>query len=144
VFAVPVDGGGWALGVVSRAAPQGRILIGHFFGPRWDDPPDEGEVPDLAAGDALTVERFGDGGLHDGSWPVIGKLEGWRREDWPVPAFQRKDVVSGAVRKVVYDDADPSEEASVEPIEAGEADGLPKDGVQGAAGVSALLARRLS
>ena len=119
-------------------------MIGHFFGPRREALPDGGELPDLKPEDAVAVERFGDLGLFDGSWPVLGRVTGWQREDWPAPAFRRVDVVSGEVRRVVYDDADPAEEIAAERVAPGEAEGLPSDGVQGALGMSRLVARRLS
>ena len=144
VFGVPLESGDWALGVVSRAAPGGSVLIGHFFGPRRDALPDLRDLPQLRPEDAVAVERFGDLGLCDGSWPVLGPAQGWRREAWPAPAFRRVDVVSGAVRKIVYDDDDPAEVIASERVAADEAEGLPNDGVMGAIGMSRLVDRRLS
>jgi hypothetical protein len=144
VFGVPLEGGDWALGVVSRAAPGGRIVTGHFFGPRRGSRPASAELPDLRAEDAVAVERFGDLGLFDGSWPVLGSVPDWRRDDWPVPAFRRVDVVSGAVRRVIYDDANPAEVLAVEQVSPGEAEDLPNDGLMGWIGMSRLIAKRLS
>jgi hypothetical protein len=142
-FGIPLEGGDWALGVVSRAAPGGRVVIGHFFGPRRHALPEGGELPDLKPENAVAVERFGDLGLFDGSWPVLGRVTGWRREDWPAPAFRRVDVVSGAVRRVMYDDADPAEEIAAERVRPAEAEGLPNDGLQGALGMTRLIVRLL-
>jgi hypothetical protein len=61
-----------------------------------------------------------------------------------VPAFRRVDVVSGAVRRVRYDGADPSEEVAAGRVSPVEPEGLPNDGLQGAIGMSRLVARRLS
>ena len=143
VFGVPLETGEWALGVVSRAAPEGRVLIGHFFGPRREALPETSELPALRPEDAVAVERFCDLGLVDGSWPVLGPAEGWRREDWPAPAFRRVDVVSGAVRRIVYDDADPFQVVASERVAPDAAGGLPNDGVQCAIGMSRLVEERL-
>jgi hypothetical protein len=144
MFGVPLEGGDWALGLVSRASPDGVVVIGHFFGPRRKSLPEGNELPEFMPEDAVAVERFGDLGLVDGSWPILGPATGWRRESWPAPAFRRVDVVSGAVRKIRYDDADPAEEIAAERVASDEAEGLPNDGLQGAIGMSRLLDRRLS
>lgn len=91
VFAVPLEGGGYALGLVARRAPRGRILFGYFFGPRLSSVPKLNEVPHLNQFHAIDKCQFGDLGLFEGSWPVIGQLKPWNREDWPMPLFYRDE-----------------------------------------------------
>jgi hypothetical protein len=141
VFGVPLDGGEWALGVVARAAPEGRQLLGYFFGPKRAELPED--VPELQPEDAVSVERFGDLGLIERAWPVLGAHPRWRREEWPMPAFRGEDVVSGAIFRVVYDDDDPGELLERRRVDPVEAKGLPIDGLTGAEGVRRWLARRL-
>lgn len=141
VFGVPLDDGEWALGVVARAAPRGRELLGYFFGPKRAELPDE--VPELRPEDAVAVERFGDLGLVEGSWPILGAHPAWRREEWRMPPFRRTDDVSGAVFRIVYDDDDPGEMLERQRVDPAEAEGLSFDGLTGAEGVRRSLARRL-
>jgi len=65
VFLVPLRDGGYARGVVARAGPKGKILMGYFFGPRLatrDDMP----LSDLAPAQAILRMRFADLGLING------------------------------------------------------------------------------
>jgi hypothetical protein len=144
VFGVPLEGDGWGLGLVARAAANGFVVLGYFFGPRRDDLPSAEDLPTLKREDAALVDMFGDRGLVEGSWPVIGPLEGWRREDWPFPAFRWTDAVSGTVMRVCYDDHDPSQQVSRERVDPAEAEGLPPDGLAGAELVCTRLSRRLA
>ena len=48
------------------------------------------------------VCRFGDPGLQNGSWPIIGHTGEWNREDWPLPPFSRVDCISGKVALIDY------------------------------------------
>ncbi len=65
VFLVPLREGGYARGVVARAAPQGKVLFGYFFGPRIDS---VGKIAleDLVPGNEVLRVRFGDLGLIEG------------------------------------------------------------------------------
>lgn len=105
VFAVPLRNGGFARGVIARAAPRGRILLGYFFGPKMDAPGFGDREPRPT--DALLYLRFGDLGLIKGEWPIVGKVEHWNRFDWPMPEFVR-DPLSGRAWRVHYADDDPS------------------------------------
>lgn len=91
IFAVPLGDGTYALGLVARRAPRGRILFGYFFGPKLKDIPKLSELPRLSTDMAIDKCQFGDLGLFDGSWPVIGQLRPWNREDWPLPLFYRDE-----------------------------------------------------
>jgi hypothetical protein len=106
-FAVPLEGGGYAVGVVARANPNG-ILLGYFYGPRRMEPPLLADLAALHAADAVLVARFSSLGLVDGSWPIVGQKPGWDRGDWPTPMFVRHEELTGRWIKVFYDADDPA------------------------------------
>jgi hypothetical protein len=75
VFALPLRAGGWGRGVVTRMAPKGNVLFGYFFGPRTASADEVGEQ-DLKPDLAILQMRFGDLGLLNGEWRVVGRIEG--------------------------------------------------------------------
>src|SRR5262245_29429759 len=100
-FAVPLrEGGGFGVGVVARHDGRGGV-IGYLFGHRFSEVPTLEAVAGLAPSDALRVMRFGDLGLTRGRWPILGRLDEWRPEDWPIPAFGRREPTGRAFR-VLY------------------------------------------
>lgn len=106
-FAVPLRTSGYAVGLIARANPDG-ILVGYFFGPRRDAPPPLGELAELHSDQACVLLRFGDLGLLRGTWPLLGKLDGWDRSAWPMPVFGRFEELTGRSYAVYYSDDDPS------------------------------------
>ena len=143
-FAVPLRDGGYAVGVVARAAPGGRVLLGYFFGPRRDHTPTLDELGSLNAADALLVAQFGDLGLIEASWPIIGRFDVWNRKAWPMPRFARADAVSGQVRLVEYAEDNPNEELAVTTPPPGMSEQHPKDGLLGAGAVELRLTKLLA
>lgn len=141
-FAVPLRGGGWATGVVARKA-RSAVLLGYFFGPPRSAPPGIQEVADLCAQDAILVERFGDLGIIDGSWPLIGSSPTWDRAQWPMPMFCRREPLSGRAFLVEYPDANPNGIPRETPVDHSECDHLPRDGMSGFGSVERELTRRL-
>jgi hypothetical protein len=110
-FAVPLDQGGYALGIIARTNPLG-VLLGYFFGPRRAELPTLDDVAALRAGDAVLIARFADRGLRGRSrsgrqWLVLGRLADWDRSAWPMPVFGRVDAQTGHVYRVFYLDNDP-------------------------------------
>jgi hypothetical protein len=116
VFAVPLGGDAFALGVVARRAPRGRILYGFFFGPKLCSIPKLAELPPLRSSEAVYHTIFGDLGLHNGTWPIIGNLQRWKREDWGMPVFYRRDAFSNQLYEVQYSDLDPAKLLSERPV----------------------------
>jgi len=117
VFLVPLRNGGYACGVVARASSAGKVLLGYFFGPRLVSP-NPVEVEDLDPTHAALKVRFGDLGLINGVWPIIGKIPHWDRTRWPMPLFVRKDPFKK--RKPVqvrYSDTDPRRVETENPID---------------------------
>jgi hypothetical protein len=107
VFLVPLRTGGFARGVVSRSAPNGKILFGYFFGPRINSI-DHVHIDDLQPSHAILKLLFGDLGLINREWTVVGKMPNWDRSSWPMPDFARRDPTSGRSWIVRYSDVDPS------------------------------------
>ena len=130
VFAVPLADDGYAIGVVARATGNG-VVVGYFFNDRLTSLPQVHQLDEMRPDDAGTVQRFGDLGLLNGRWPVLGRLSDWRRDDWPVPAFVREEPLTGRLLRVDYDDDDPSALAQEVEISKDEAANLPQDGLAG-------------
>lgn len=108
VFLVPLQGKGYARGVVARAAPKGKVLFGYFFGPRLSSL-DEASMEGLDPRRALLCLRFGDLGLIREEWPVLGSLSSWNRAVWPIPHFVRRDPLRKLKPRLVeYSDSNPN------------------------------------
>src|SRR5580658_8156552 len=73
LFAVPLRGGGFAVGVVARATNKGKVILCYFFGPRRDSIPALNDMVKLKPESAICVLRIGDLGLINGEWPIIGE-----------------------------------------------------------------------
>ncbi len=142
-FAVPLRDGGFGVGVIARANPDG-VLLGYFFGPKRDAPPTISEVADLKPTDAVMVRKFGHLGLTQSKWPVVGSVPGWDRHDWPMPVFVRYEELTGRSFRVFYDDNDPNKVVREEQIDPGAGEQGPKDGLLGAGAVEKVLTGRLS
>lgn len=137
-FAVPLREGGYAIGLVARANRDG-VLLGYFFGPRRDALPSLADAQGLAPDDAVLVGKFGHLGLKQGKWLVLGRLEEWSRDAWPMPAFIRNEELTGRSFKVIYGDDDPNKLVHEEEIPPGAAEQGPKDGLMGAGFVEKVL-----
>ena len=111
VFLIPLRKGGFGRGVVARSAPRGKVLLGYFFGPRLEAKA-RATLDGLGPEFAVARARFGDLGLINGDWPVIGKVANWDRTSWPMPDFVRREPISGKAWLVRYSDADPRRETS--------------------------------
>ena len=126
-FAIPLEPSGFAAGLVARTSKPTGVVLAYFFGRKWGTPPTIEEVSRFTAADAVRILRVGHLGLVRGSWPVIGSLAGWNREDWPVPRFMRIDPLDGYRAVVCYSDHNMLERTSVARAPAGltlEEDGL--------------------
>ena len=117
IFLVPLKSGGYARGVVARASPKGRGLLGYFFGPRLIEPAGA-TFDDLQPTDAVLRVRFGDLGLINREWVVCGRVHGWNRIDWPMPDFVRRDPLGRLKPRLVrYSDSDPLQIETEYPID---------------------------
>lgn len=140
-FAVPLREGGYGLGVVARKGKHG-ILLGYFFGPRRESLPSLAETEKLTPRETVLVERFGDLGLRDRTWTLLGASGSWTREAWPIPEFRRTEVPSGKTWKVIYID-DPRIPGREEPCSPEVAATLLPDRLAGAGAVEIRLTELL-
>ena len=112
-FAVPLKQSGFAVGVVARNSKPPGCLLCYFFGPRRNSIPTLAEVERFMPNDAIRVFRVGD--LHlikgrppRGTWPIIGHSISWKRTDWPMPPFVRREPLTNPPRawRVYLSDTD--------------------------------------
>ncbi len=143
-FGVPLKDGGYALGIIARSRPNGKALFGYFFGPKREKIPSIGELRTLTPENAILVGQFGDLGLFEGEWPIIGHSEPWDRSTWPIPPLVRRDAVSGEAWLIKYSDDDPIQEISETPCDLFEIRNYPEDGLWGSGAVEIRLTKLLS
>ena len=94
-------------------------------------------------GDSSASRRLMDLGLIRGNWPVIGQLPAWERHRWPMPAFGRREELTGRCWRVEYDDDDLNSRPRETLVAREECDRLPEDGAAGSAFVEARMTRLL-
>ena len=141
-FAVPLRNGGYGLGLIARVGPGG-VLLGYFFGPRRSDLPGLADVIRLGALDAVLVRKFSHLGIANGTWPIVGHLDGWNRDLWPMPVFIRYEELTGRSFNVTYDNNDPSLLVGESQIAPGAEEQGPKDGLMGAGFAEKVLTNLL-
>lgn len=141
-IAVPLRDGGWSVGLVARCDGQG-IALGYFFGPRRETVPELADVVDLEPADAIYRKRFGDLGLIDGDWPVLGEAEDWSRAAWPVPPLARIDAEADRAWISIYADDD-LRFLGEDPCSVELAQRYPRDGLDGAGATEIRLTRLLA
>lgn len=102
-FCVPLREGGYAQGVIARVG-VGGILFGYFFGEQLNFLP-ESLPADIHSDDRILWGKFGDNGLINGEWKIIGIDTDWKNEEWPMPAMIRVDERAGIAFLSKYDDS---------------------------------------
>jgi hypothetical protein len=142
-FAVPLRDGGHAVGLIARAN-SGGVLLGYFFGPPRPEVPGLKDIACLRPDDAVLIRKFGHLGIVQGKWPLLGRLDGWDRREWPTPVFVRYEELTGRSFWVFYDDDDPNRVLREEQVAPGEAEQAPKDGLMGAGFAEGALSRLLA
>jgi len=103
VFMFPLRKGGFARGVVARMDGKGGIF-GYFYGPKFNSIEDAKQVKDISPNNTIERRMFGDLGLLNGEWSVIGQIENWNRIDWPMPPLIRIDEHCGKAWLSEYDE----------------------------------------
>jgi len=141
-FAVPLRDGGYGVGIVARIAGRG-VTLGYFFGPRRSVVPNLSEVETLTPDMAILVEIFGDLGLIEGRWPIIGRNASWDRRLWPIPGFGRIEEHTGRAFRMELSEDDLFSIVREIAVPRDEAERLPKHGLSGAGSVESVLARLL-
>ena len=143
-FAVPLRDGGYSPGRVVRMAPAGRVLLGYFFGPRRAAVPGLEDVVALRWSDAVLVQRFGDLGLVEGRWPILGLRGPWERDAWPMPDFGRREPILGLAWRDRYSPDDPADCLQETRITQEEYERLPAGALLGAGAAEVILTQLLS
>ena len=87
VFLVPLPTSGFGVGVLVRGDGKGRAF-GYFFGPRVEGE-NQVNIDGLKPATAILTCRFGDHGLFNGRWPIIGHINDWKDNRWVMPGFVR-------------------------------------------------------
>jgi hypothetical protein len=140
VFLVPLRNAGYARGVVARAGRRGG-LFGYFFGPPLESSK-SATLDDLDPGTSVLKVRFGDLGLINGEWLILGKMANWKRADWPMPEFVRRELRSGRAWIVRRSDADPGRIESERPTDSDSQ--LQNDALSGYGAVEIKLTKLMS
>ena len=141
-FAVPLDVGGFGVGIVARAAKKGHIILVYLFGPKREAVPSLSEVAGLDPSEAVYVGRIGDLHLIGGEWPILGRSPQWQRESWPMPPFTRKPPFINHELVIQYADDDPSHIVSRTEVPLGTST-FEEDGSDGAGAVEIALSSLL-
>jgi Immunity protein 26 len=140
-FCVPLESGGYGLGIVARTNGRGCIL-GYFFGPRRAEVPSEGDAMGLTCGEAVLVAVVGDLGILERKWSIVWSPGVWDREQWPVPAFGKVDEAEAKGWRIEYSDA--LQAVRSIRVSLDEARRLPADGVDGYVALEVRLTMALS
>jgi hypothetical protein len=134
---------GYVVGLVARAGKKGRVIYCYFFGPPRMTPPAVEELEGLRPEQSCWSAMIGDLNLYNGRWPILGEYPNWRREEWAMPQFVRREPGTNPPRawRVYYDDNDPAKVIREEPEPYDSQ--LPKDSLSGAGAVEIHLTKRL-
>jgi hypothetical protein len=119
------------------------IVFGYFFGPTRAQAPRIEDVSSLRADDAICAMQFGDQGLIEGTWPVIGECGSWSRQDWPMPPFIRVDDATGMALLSIYSE-DTLEFLEEKPCDAALVSKFPYDRFSGSGAAEIRLTNLLS
>jgi hypothetical protein len=125
---------------VARSSGEGKVLLGYFFGPRLASTI-EAALDDLDPANAILHVRFGDLGLINGEWPVVGKVPNWDRSKWLMPDFVRRDDLSKKAWLVRYADDDPNRIVGEYPTDFDSS--LERDSLSGYGAVEIVLTKLL-
>lgn len=136
-FGVPLDDGSYAIGIVARKHPGGKVLLGYFFGPKRTSLPDIDNLARLTRSNAIFVCMFGDLGLLKGSWHVIGEHNSFSRSDWPIPKFMRGEP--GSFEIIEYSDDNLLTESRITRVVGEPSKDIPRDSLYGYEAVQITL-----
>ena len=116
IFCVPLREGGFAIGVIARVSKNNSGgLLGYFFGPKLKSIPNSSIANSLKPSCVFKILRFGDLSLLRKEWPIVFRFSNWKRQDWPMPYFVRRDDISKKAWRVQYDDNDVCQVISEKP-----------------------------
>ena len=100
IFGVPI-GKGFAVGLMARYSDHG--ILAYFLNRLYDNLPTVDEIR-FEKNDIIYIVKAGDLGLKNGSWPILGTLEKWNRDEWNVPVFYKKGLIDEKLYAIHYND----------------------------------------
>ena len=139
VVLVPLAPDEFAAGVVIHTDGKGRCA-GAFFGPRVRST-SEVDIGGLRLEDAEWVCRFGEYGIRNSLWPVIGAIPNWENSPWSVTRFARGHDDPALCYITEYDNVLNVKSDRVAPASEGRE--LPEDMSYGSGNVERRLAKLL-
>src|SRR5579883_1033561 len=143
VFAVPLRNGEYAIGIVARFS-RGGIALGYFFGPRLEHLPQISEIKNLAPQNAVLIRLFGDLGLLNEEWPILGSIAGGNGCNWPIPKFCHPNGDDQQTYSLLtYNPKQLGNPVQVETISQEEANFYPEDGLSGYGAIEIRLTHLL-
>lgn len=130
VFLVHLESGREVFGVVTRRPKRTSVIIYVVFYDRSLD-----EIKALQREEAegrLLRCQTGDLGFREGQWHIVGRVESWSRESWPLPEFWREVSMDSRIYVTKYDEDTliPVGEWRTDPWDP-RLEGLPKDVLHG-------------
>ena len=145
-FAVPLDQGGYGLGVIVRGGPSLHGGLGYFFGPRRPELPAASDTAGVQPSDAVLITWFSDLEIQAGRWPLVESARPFSRSAWPVPLFRRTDSLMPGVAWLIEYHQDATGLAGIiseTKHPADELKGLPEEVDSGAIALQTKLSRLL-
>ena len=142
-FLVPLDCGGYGLGLLARHNNRGTILA-YYFDRHLHSRPELDQLTALTAADAIVIGRSGDLSLLKGRWPVLGRLTAWDRTAWPLPEFGRIDALEERLGFRVRYSEQTLSEVTCTPTSAAEIRHLPQAAMYGDRAVEIRLTHKLA
>ncbi|MBS3950326.1 MAG: immunity 26/phosphotriesterase HocA family protein [Peptococcaceae bacterium] len=146
-FAIPLQEGGYALGIIVRGNYQTKGGLGYFFGPRYDHLPEEKETLRKKPEDAILITQFGDLGIINGSWPIIQSSRPFIKEEWPIPKFGSANPLlpqKAFIREYQQDGSGNLQIVRELVVDAKVIEGIPSDGSMGGGAVEIHLSKLIS
>jgi hypothetical protein len=138
LFCVPLGAGGYGVGLVARS--KGPAVLAYLFGPRCQSRPSAECARGLASSRAILVARVAVRKLRNGAWPILGQVERWSRDAWPMPLFASIDLLHPDTAYVRhYGDANLVIPVAQRAIPSREAGSYLSDGIYGSEALEAEL-----
>jgi hypothetical protein len=97
-FAVSLPGGGYGIALVARRRPSSKRykeIFVYIFGPRHESVEEIGNVLRFKPKDQIALAFTYDQGMLNGRWPIIGRIEPFDAEEWPIPLIKSGPIGGG-------------------------------------------------
>lgn len=102
IFLVPLLNGGYTLGLVARHYKHGTLF--YFFKEKYATKIEKIPIEAIRKDNILWVKQGGDGAFIKHTWPILGVLPKWDKDEWPIPVFKTKDILKGFPIAVFLDE----------------------------------------